>query len=361
MPTLYVTEPGTQVHKIGERLVLKKGQEVVEEIPMVQIDQVVMMGRGVGLTTAAMFALVRKGAEVIYLSGSGRFISRVAGSEHKHSRLRHAQALMTADERRTLAVAGNIVQGKISNQRTLVRRHAERADWAMPALAGMDAMLKRVSQARTLDELRGFEGQAAKEYFFLLRRMLAAPRDGPAWGFERRAYYPPPDPVNALLSFGYTLLLNDLTAACQMSGLDPDLGCFHVIDYGRPSMALDLVEEFRPVIVDSMVLGAINQGQFALKDFQAAVRAQPGSEEEDEEEPSGTVNDSSGKAVLPIYLTEESRRKFLTFYEERVTTQVVLPQTGEHTTYRRIFLLQAQGMARVILGEQPVYQPYLIR
>ena len=110
----------------------------------------------------------------------------------------------------------------------------------------MNEMKKRLDSARTLDEIRGLEGMAAKNYFSLFRRLLRSPRDGEKWGFDRREYYPPPDPVNAMLSFGYTLLLNDLIAACQLAGLDPDLGFFHAIDYGKPSMALNLEEEFRP-------------------------------------------------------------------------------------------------------------------
>ena len=364
MPTLYVTEPGTQVHKMGERLVLVKGQDVVEEIPMIHVDQVVMMGRGVGLTTAAMFALVKKGADIVYLTRAGRFVSRLAGSEHKHSRLRHSQALMVSDLTRTIDIAVAIVEGKINNQRTLVRRHAEGSSWASGELAGMDAMMKRVSQSRNLDEVRGFEGQAAKNYYALMRRLLSAPRDGTTWGFERRAYYPPTDPINALLSFGYTLLLNDMVAACQITGLDPALGCFHAIDYGRPSMALDLIEEFRPVIVDSVVLWAVNRNQFELKDFRQARQRTEEDENEDDEQENSTGAGRTGQVEQPahsIYLTDEARKRFLSYYEERITSQVQYPLSGENTSYRRILLLQAQQMARVISGEAGAYRPVMIR
>jgi len=123
----------------------------------------------------------------------------------------------------------------------------------------MDAMTGRVQSARNLDELRGLEGQGAKEYFSLFRRLLRPPSEGGTWGFERRAYYPPTDPVNALLSFTYSLLLRDIVTACELIGLDPYLGFFHAIDYGRPSMALDLMEEFRPIVADSVVLEAANR------------------------------------------------------------------------------------------------------
>ena len=349
MATLYVTEIGTQVRKVGERLVLVKGQEILEEIPLPEIDQVVMMGQSVSLTTAALFALTRRGVDIVYLTGSGRRAAQVMGPEHKHGRLRHLQSLMVVQPERAMALAGSVVQGKINNQRTLVRRHTERAPWAAAALGGMDAMAKRIGQARTLDELRGLEGQAAKEYFSLFRRLLARPRDGADWGFDRRAYYPPTDPVNAMLSFGYTLLLNDMEAACAMVGLDAYLGCFHAIDYGRPSMALDLIEEFRPVIVDSLVLDLVNHGQLGLRDFQAR-RSDEGEEEAPLEQ-----------AVRPIYLTDEGRKKFLTGYAERVNEVAAAPGSGQRTTFRRMFQLQAQGMARVILGEASAYLPLITR
>jgi CRISP-associated protein Cas1 len=356
MATLYVTETGTQVRKAGERLVLVRGQDVVEEIPLVHVDQVVMVGRSVSLTTAAMFALTQKGADIVYLTGAGRFVSRVQGSEHKHGRLRHSQALMVSDERITLPIAGGMVQGKINNQRTLVRRHADKnASQVTDALTGMDAMQKRISQARNLDELRGLEGQAARDYFALLRTILARPRDGASWGFERRVYYPPTDPLNALLSFGYTLLLNDMLAACQLAGLDPYLGCFHAIDYGRPSMALDMIEEFRPIIVDSILLNAVNRGMIALRDFR--VGSQKGKHPDDDE----AAEEEDTGAVRPVLLTDDARKRFLTWYEERVNEPVQYPPTGERNTYRRIFLLQAQQMARLMLGQAREYTPLLVR
>ena len=359
MATLYVTEPGTQVRKVGERLVLVKGQDVLDEIPLIQVEQVVMVGRGVSLTTAAMFTLTQKGVDIVYLSGAGRYVSRVTGSEHKHSRLRYAQALAVADKKTAQNLAGAVVFGKISNQRVLVRRHTERAAWAAGSLTGMDVMLKRIAQARDLDELRGLEGQAAKEYFALMRRLLARPRDSGdprGWGFERRMYYPPTDPINAMLSFGYTLLLNDMVAACQMIGLDPFLGCFHAIDYGRPSMALDLIEEFRPVIVDSIVLGAVNHGMIGLRDFRDTV-----DEEGDVDTPTQDKHKAGPGGQKAIYLNAEGRRRFLKWYEERVTEQAQVINTGERTSYRRLFLLQAQQMARVLLGQSTAYQPFLIR
>ena len=356
MPTIYVTKAGTQVRKVGERLVLTQGQDVLEEIPLVHVDRLVLVGRGVGMTTAAMFALTRKGVDIVYLTGSGRYVSRVSGPEHKHSRLRFAQALFTADAGKALGVARAIVLGKVNNQRALVRRNAHGAGWAAPELAGMDAMQKRVESAGNADELRGLEGMAAKNYFSIFRRLLAPPPGGGGWGFERRAYYPPTDPINALLSFGYTLLLNDMIAACQMIGLDPYLGCFHAVDYGRPSMALDLVEEFRPVIVDSLVLQVVNRRMISPRDFRGAPAGEADGEDDEEEQPSRSDRPGQG-----VYLTDEWRKRWVQLYEERVNEVVAYPLPGERTSYRRIFSRQAESMARLVTGEAASYTPLLAR
>ncbi len=349
MSTLYITEQGAQVHKKGGRLVVKQGEDILDDIPLIKIDRLVLMGSGVGVTTPALHALVRNNIDVLYTTGRGGFVSRVVGREHKHSRLRHAQAHAVSDPDLALEVAKSIVQGKVNNQRVLVQRHAEGGRWAKRALENMNRMRKRVESARTLDEVRGLEGMAAKEFFALLRRLIQPPRDGRTWGFDRREYYPPPDPVNALLSFGYTLLLNDLIAACQTSGLDPDMGFFHAMGYGKPSMALDLEEEFRPIIVDSIVLMAVNRPLFGLGDFETG-------------RPRGQKNSNGqDQPKTPILLQDQARKRFISLYETRINEQIYYPPLGETTSYRRIFELQAYQMARLILGEEPEYTPLVVR
>lgn len=345
MATVYVSEPGTKIQKKGQRLLVSRGQDVLQDIPLIKVDRLVVMGQSINVTTPALFALTRKNIDVLYLTGRGGFVSRMVGREHKHSRLRLAQAHAVTDPELAMKVSQAIVFGKVHNQRVLVQRHAEGGPWAARALKSMDAMKHRVSTANTLDKLRGMEGLAAKEYFGLLRQLFQAPRDGRSWGFERRDYYPPPDPINALLSFGYTLLLNDLIAACQKAGLDPDLGFFHAVDYNKPSMALDLEEEFRPIIVDSIVMAAINRPLFSLQDFEQG-RARP--------------NAADGSR-LPVLLKDEARKRFIALYETRINEQIFYPLAGETTTYRRIFELQAYQVARLILKEISEYQPLMVR
>ena len=194
-------------------------------------------------------------------------------------------------------------------------------------------MIKRVSAARNRDTLLGLEGQGAVSYWKGFRAVLKG-----QWGFDKRAYYPPPDPINAMLSFGYTLLLTDVKAAVRAAGLDPYLGVFHVVDYGRPSLALDLEEEWRAVIVDAMVLRLVNSGQIKPHDFEYVSK---------NGQPSG------------VRLLSEPRKLFLRAYQERVNQRALYPPSNQIETFRRMFLLQAQALARVVLAEGKIaYKPY---
>jgi CRISPR-associated protein Cas1 len=353
MSTLYLTQPGAQLHKEHDRLLVKRGDEILEAVPLIKVDQVVLMGKGVSITTSALHALTRKNADIVYLSGAGRYISRVIGQAHKNGRLRHQQSLLASDPHFALRTAQRIVHGKIVNQRALVQRHAERASWAERALAAMDEMARQVMNASDLDQLRGMEGQAAREYFGLLRRLLRPPSEGGSWNFERRAYYPPTDPVNALLSFTYSLVLRDMTTACELIGLDPYLGFFHAIDYGRPSMALDLMEEFRPIVADSIVLEAVNRPFVSLADFERVDLAEKESERDEYANPPA--------AAQAVYLNDGGREKMIALYENRVNDEGMFHHQDQQVSYRYIYQFQAQVMARLILGEANEYAPFTVR
>ncbi len=385
MATLYVTEPGVQIHQQGERLLVRRGDELLQDIPLIKIDRVVIMGRGAGLTTPALYALAQRRVDVLFLNSRGGFVSRLVGREHRHSRLRQQQALAVSDPQRSLAAARAIAAGKVHNQRVLLGRHAEGAAWAASALQGMAQSIARLEGTHTLDEVRGLEGLSAHQYFAGLRQVLRPPRDGRSWGFVQRQYYPPPDPINALLSLAYTLLLNQVISACQVAGLDPDLGFFHAIDYNKPSMALDLEEEFRPVLADSIVLLAVNRPLLGLADFEQAAAARPAARPERPAEdslllaaqaavlalvahpgaeaggPPAGEPPAPGAAVRPVYLKDAARRRFISLFEARLDEAVVHPPSGERTTYRRVIELQAYHMAQYILGQVPAYQPFTVR
>ncbi len=332
MATLYLSEPGTALQKDGERLVVTRDDQLVEAIPLVKVDQVVVMGRGVRVTTPALFALAGRGIDLVYLAGkSGRFVARLRGEDTGFARLRFQQALLVADVGRSLALAREFVRGKLHNQRVLVLRHAGGEPWGQSAAEGIARMMERIDAAPDVDVLRGLEGQGAAQYFGAYRRLLRQDL-----GFARRAYYPPPDPVNALLSFGYTLLLQRILGAVGIVGLDPYLGVFHVLDYGRPSLALDLEEEFRPIVVDSLVLDLVNHHAVTAADF-------------------ATVKDGG------VQLGDAGRGRFLKTFEGRLAAALAYPPTGETTTFLRCLELQARQAARYVLGQQARYHPLLAR
>ncbi len=332
MGTVYVNEQGAVVRRDGERLRVTLNREELTSIPLLHLDQLALMGN-VQLTTPAATRLLERGVDVVYLSKYGKFRGRLVHSGSKFAQLRHRQLQMASDEQVALAIARAIVVAKVGNQRVVLQRRAERVPDARRALDGMMQMGRRAEQARSLDSLRGFEGKAGAFYFEAMRALLP-----PKWGFEKRAYHPPPDPANSLLSFGYTLLLKDVTAAIQIAGLDPYLGFFHALGYDRPALALDLMEELRPVIVDSMFLDIVAKKRLLPNDFKRTRNPQ-----------------------CPCSLGEAGVRVVIEQYEQRLQTPVVHPLARGQTTYRRAVELQARQLARVIRGEERDYRPLRIK
>lgn len=325
MPTLYVSQQGAQVRKRDNQVLVTHEGKTLEEIPIEKLEQLVVMGRGVQVSTALLISLVERGVPISYTNQSGsRHYCNVAPAVSRFGELRTSQMFAIHTPERALELARAIVAAKLANQRSLLLL----AGWtaAPPAVTQIEAALAGLAGAASVDIVRGYEGAAAAAYFGAWRATLPA-----SWGFGGRAYYPPPDPVNAMLSFGYTLALNDVLSAVQLTGLDPYLGTFHVVEAGRPSLGLDLLEEFRPLLVDRLVLELIQGGKLGRGQF---------------ERPPGRPD--------AIYLGEEGRALFVDRYETLLASPVALP-TGERTPWRRVLLLQAQAMARVFRGEQERY------
>jgi len=326
---LYLTEPGAVAHRVGERVVVKRDERVIADIPLVKIERVRVFGRGVTLTTALMDHLMDHGIDTVFFSPGQRFRGRLVGPESGNGALRVRQVEATGDASRALELARAVVRAKLVNQRFLLRRHGARTPAVQSAMAGIKALGARLDAVVAPDVLLGLEGQAAALYFAGFRRLLR--RD---YGFARRVRRPPTDPVNALLSFCYTLLLDDIISALRLVGLDPYIGFFHTLLYNRPSLALDLQEEFRPVIVDSLVLALLNGGMLGAGDFR-------------------TTDDPA----RPVLLGDAALDLVLRRYGERLDTRVTYPATGERTTYRRVLELQAHAIARAFDEDRP-YQAF---
>jgi CRISPR-associated protein Cas1 len=328
MTPIYINKQGTTVRKQDNRILVTQNGKLVEEIPLGKVEQLVLMGRGVQLSTALLMDLLERGIPVTLTNqhGSRHIATLVAGpSRFGELRTRQMQFVNTPDK--ALELARAIVRAKLINQRALLL--ATRWAAAPAAVQRIDAALRDVGGATTVDMVRGYEGTAAAAYFGAWRASLP-----PAWGFQGRAFYPPPDPVNAMLSFGYTLALHDVLTAVQITGLDPYLGTFHAVEAGRPSLALDLLEEFRAVIVDRLVLELLLTNTITRERFERPAQRQDA-----------------------VYLDQAGRALLVDRYEALLHSPVRIA-SGEQTELRRVVLLQVQQAARVMRGEQERYEGY---
>lgn len=332
MKTAYVVEDGALVRRSGERFeVLRRGEDKVV-LPTYELEQLVLVGN-VSLTPSAIDLAVDRGIDVVMLSCRGRFRARIGGGLSSHVQLRIAQMNAFASELGQCVTAKLVIAGKIDNQRALVLRHARRygdAPNLSRALVAMRATRRRLEDASTLEQARGSEGAAASAYFGVFGALLR----GGTLTFERRSRRPPLDPVNAMLSFGYTLMLAQVVSAINIVGLDPFLGALHEPLPGRPSLACDLLEELRAAFVDPLVVAIVNKGALGAEDFEG-----------------GGMDDG-------VMMRPEARRWFLELFERRLARGT--PYKGKSQPWRTVILEQTRAMARHVLGTE-LYVPYRVR
>jgi CRISPR-associated protein Cas1 len=334
---LYLNTQGLRVGRSGGVLQVKDKDKLVQEARLTEICQVNVMGN-IQVTTQAIQALCEASIPVCYFSQGGWFYGITTGMNTKNVFLRRAQYRLADEEWFALGLARPLVAGKVRNQRVMLQRnHVEpRPEW----LAELKSMAEQAERARSLEELLGIEGNAARVYFSAFVGMLKLKENGDEAGewqfrFEGRNRRPPRDPVNALLSLGYSLLSKDFTIACYAVGFDPLIGYYHQPRFGRPALALDLMEPFRPLVADSAVLTAINTRMVTARDF---VRAGPG-----------------------VALTATGRKAFFRAYEQRMDALVTHPQFDYRVSYRRLLEIQARLLARVVEGEIGEYPVFVTR
>jgi len=326
---LYVVEPGARVGISGEVLQVRVEGGVIAEARLMEVATVSLFGN-VQISSQAMRAVLEREIPVFYLSYGG-WLSGYARSVNDHSiDLRIAQHKVVDDAGRALELSRAFVLGKVRNQRTMVRR--ARGEAAKSALQAMSFLCHRIERARKVEELLGLEGAAALRYFEELGEMLSVGTGFEVSGRNRR---PPTDPVNAMLSFGYAMLAKEALAAVLSVGFEPGLGIYHKLRAGRPSLALDLMEEFRPLIVDSAVLLVVNNREIRPSHF-----------------------DRRGKAVV---LTTDGRRTLIRAIERRLRSTIRHPIFEYGVTYRRALQVQARLLARVIQGDLESYPPFCTR
>lgn len=331
---VYVQEQRARVRKDAESLVVEVEATPPVRARLADTSGLVLVGN-VALTTPALHELLRREVPVSWHSQGGWFLGMTRGIGHRNVELRTAQYRASFDEHRCLELSRTFVSAKIRNARTLLRRNWRGADPPDPELAELARAARRADQARTPDELLGIEGNAAAIYFRSFARCLAAEALAGGFDFTRRNRRPPADPVNALLSFAYAMLTRTFAVTSATVGFDPYRGFFHRPRYGRPALALDLMESFRPLLADSAVLTALDNGEVRPDDF---VRA------------------AGACALAPA-----GRERFIACFERRLSQEVTHPLFGYRVDYRRLLQLQARLLARHLLGELPRYPDFTTR
>src|SRR5690554_3515565 len=331
--TLYVDTPGTYLRKRSDRVVVTKEKEVLADIPLTDIDQVVV-ANGVNASVSLLNSLLKKGVPTHFITGTGRVMGWLNPCWNRNIMLRLDQFSCAQDEHRKLEMAKEFISGKVANMRTVLKRYSRNnEDLALQeCIAQISAVASKIPSIDNPDTLRGYEGNASSSYFKAFGRLF---KEETKFDFINRNRRPPRDPVNALLSFGYAMLTKDVASALMRVGLDPYLGLYHVVHYGRPALALDLMEEFRCIIVDSVVLRVINSGIIGVDEFEDYFNG--------------------------VQLSESGRKKFFTAYQQRMAQEITHPIFEYNLPYRRIIELQARFLAKVMRGELEKYKAFVVR
>jgi CRISPR-associated protein Cas1 len=289
----------------------------------------------VQISTQAIHTLLERGIPLCFFSGGGYFLGRTVGNTSNDVHLRIAQHQLANDDERCLALARGVVASKIRNGRTLLRRNHEAPGDVL--LGHLEQLAKKAEGASDVRTLLGIEGAAGRAYFEAFAGMLKGPEERlRAFDFERRNRRPPVDRINALLSFCYALLVKELTVTLGNVGLDPLVGFYHRPRFGRPSLALDLMEEMRPLLADSTVLQMVNTGAIGADDFIVHAGASVG-------------------------LKPSGRRRVIAAFERRLSQLVTHPVFGYRVSYRRILEVQARLLCRLLLGDLTELPPFRVR
>jgi CRISPR-associated protein Cas1 len=332
--SIYVHTQGVTVGKHGDALQFRQKGAVIDEVRLMDVAQLSLYGN-IQVTAQAVREMCSRGAPICHHSYGGWFFGITQGFAHKNIELRLAQYAASQAQDKSLELARRFVGGKIRNCRTMLRRNSPQ-DSATPALRELTRLASKAGAAASLDTLLGIEGAAARCYFAGFAKMLKPKGEALAsFDFASRNRRPPRDPVNALLSFVYSLLAKDLAAIALSVGYDPYLGFYHQPRYGRPALALDLMEEFRPIVADSVVLGLINNGEVSPADFVEGRQA--------------------------CALTTKGRSSVIQAYERRLDTLVEHPAFGYTVSYKRVLEVQARLLGRRLLGEIAEYRPFVTR
>ena len=331
MSTVYLVQQGGVVTKSQGRFQIKAGDEPQQDIPVREISKMLLYGN-IHLTTPVISTCLHEQIPVFFLSRSGKYKGHLWSVQSGELTAELAQFARYGDEAFRLEMARAIVRGKLLNSKQLLLRlnRQRHSELVTEAVAGINADLQAVETALEVERLRGYEGSAAARYFPAMGQLIQSDD----FSLLRRSRRPPTDPINALLSFGYTLLYNNVLSFILVEGLNPYLGSLHRSERKETHLAFDLMEAFRSPVVDSMILRLVNQRIIKLEDFQPSAK-------------------DGG-----IYLKEGARRVFLKWFETRMDTFTAYPDRQDPVTYRRAIQLQVQDYKRAMMAAVP-YAPFL--
>lgn len=334
MGTVYITQEDAFIAKVDERLNVKLAKKTILDVPLIKVDGLVVMGRA-SISPFAISELINHKIPLSFLTNNGKYIARLEPEMSKNIFVRAAQWKAAGESPQAVHVVKGFVRGKLKNYRNyLLQSQRNHADLNLDTIIQrLGNIIPDVDKATSIDSLRGFEGAGSAAYFSCFNQLIRVP----GFKFANRNRRPPLDPINSLLSLGYSLLRHDIQGALNIVGFDPYLGYLHTQRYGRPSLALDLMEEFRPIIVDAVVFNAINRHIISLDDFIT-------------EPLSGAVS-----------LTKEALHKFLRLYQEKKLSKFKHPVMQKQYLYQECFEIQARLLAKYLMGEIDKYPPLVIK
>ncbi|MBO3458934.1 type I-D CRISPR-associated endonuclease Cas1d [Aetokthonos hydrillicola Thurmond2011] len=330
MGTAYITQEDAFIGKVDERLCVKFDKKTILDIPLLKVDGIVVIGRAT-VSPATISELLDRHIPLTFLTETGRYLGRLEPEVSKNIFVRKAQWQAAGESPQAIHLVQSFVRGKLKNYRNVLqRRQREFTDLDLSEhITRIERAIAPIDTTHNINSLRGLEGAGSAAYFGCFNQLIR----NPEFQFTSRVRRPPTDPVNSLLSFGYSLLCHDVQSAVNIVGFDPYLGYLHCERYGRPSLALDLMEEFRPLVADAVVLTTLNKRLLTPKDF---------------------VTESLSSAVS---LTPEGRKTFLQLYTQKKQSEFKHPVFGRKCTYQEAFELQARLLAKYLMGEIEKYPP----
>lgn len=334
MGTVYITHEDAFIGKTDERLTVKADRQKLLDIPFLKTEGIVVLGRAT-VSPAAIQELLERHIPLSFLTTTGRYLGRLEPEVTKNIFVRRAQWTVGIDSPQAVHCVQGFIRGKLKNYRHLLLRRKRENEGLLldSAIDQLEQIISALGSTHSIDSLRGLEGAGSAAYFGVFNYLI----NFSAFQFRQRVRRPPTDPVNALLSLGYSLLRHDVQSAVNLVGFDPYLGYLHTERYGRPSLALDLMEEFRPLVVDAVVLNTLNNRRVTPQDF---------------------VSEPLSKAVS---LTKNGLKIFLRLYEQKKQSTFKHPVMKRKCTYQQAFEWQARLLAKYLMGETNQYPPLILK